>query len=112
MVTGPGDDVFQTHWLVVALSSLLHDRRSRVPLALSVESAGERLTITLDADHMSVRLGSDDRVVALLQAEPRLLLALAVGNLGVDDAIAAGAIVGDREPSTRSQRLRGHTRPT
>lgn len=96
MATGPRDDVFQAHWLAIALSALLHGRRATAPLALALESAGESFTISVDAEHANVTLGRDERATTVFQADPRVLLCLAVGKMSVDQALAAGTLVGER----------------
>jgi hypothetical protein len=48
MVSGPRDDSFQPHWLVVALESLLGSNRTKVPATAGVEVDGTTLMVRID----------------------------------------------------------------
>ena len=95
MVSGPGGDNFQPHWLVVALQGLLRGKRSEVPRTVGVEVDSTMLTVHVDQTGAGVALGGDLEVETVLRAEPAVVLGLAAGALTVEQAIAAGVVCGD-----------------
>lgn len=97
MISGPRhDDSFQTHWLAVALQALLRGKRSKVPKTVGVEVDGTIVTVHLDQSGAWVALDADRQVEPVLRAEPAVVLGLAAGALTVEQAVAAGAVCGDR----------------
>ena len=48
MVSGPREDSFQPHWLVVALESLLGSNRAKSPTTAGVEVEGTTLVVRID----------------------------------------------------------------
>lgn len=97
MVSGPRHgDSFQTHWLAVALQALLRGKRSKVPRTVGVEVDGTIVTVHLDQSGPRVALDADRQVEPVLRAEPAVVLGLAAGALTVEQAVAAGAVCGDR----------------
>jgi DNA-binding HxlR family transcriptional regulator len=97
MVSGPRPgDSFQTHWLAVALEALLRGKRSEVPSTVGVEVDGAIVTVHLDQWGPRVALDADRQGEPVLRAEPAVVLGLAAGALTVDQAVALGAVVGDR----------------
>lgn len=95
MVTGPQGDSFRPHWLVLALESLLRDRRSAVPTSVGVEVDGTALAVRLDDSGPHVALALDEPLDTVLRAEPMVVLGLASGMLTVEHAVAAGELRGD-----------------
>lgn len=94
MVTGPGEDAVQGHWLVVALRALLPatvDPGLRTSCHLEVE--GEMLHLRVDDGRVEVGMdaipgGAD----ATLRASAPALLAVASGLRSLEDAVAEGGI--------------------
>ncbi len=97
MVTGPSGDSFRTHWLVVALESLLEDRRTAVPATVGVEVDDTTLTVRADETGTHATLTRDGQLKTVLRAEPMVVLGLASGMLTVDQAIFAGDLRGDKQ---------------
>ncbi|MET4430145.1 helix-turn-helix domain-containing protein [Mycolicibacterium sp. 624] len=97
MVSGPQGDSFRTHWLVVALESLLAGRRNKVATTVGVEADGATVTVRVDrtGTHAALDIGAQPETV--LCAEPMVVLGLATGMLTVDQAISAGEFRGNRQ---------------
>ncbi|WP_242676653.1 helix-turn-helix domain-containing protein [Rhodococcus sp. ABRD24] len=100
MVSGPGGDSVRTHWLVVALESLLDGKRAEVPATVGVEVDGTTLTVRVDETGTHVALDVDGQHQTVLRAEPTVVLGLASGMLTVEQAIAAGGLRGDKQDLT------------
>lgn len=96
MVSGPGGDSFRTHWLVVALESLLGGKRTEVPATVGVEVDGTTVTVRVDETGTHVALDADGQPETVLRAEPLVVLGLASGMLMVEQAISAGDLRGDK----------------
>ena len=94
MVSGPQNDSFQPHWLVVALESLLGSNRTNVPATAGVEVDGTTLMVRIDKTGTHVG-PLDVPPKTVLRAEPLVILGLATGMLTVQQAIAAGDLSGD-----------------
>lgn len=114
MVSGPQDDSFQPHWLVVALESLLGSNRAKVPATTGVEVDGTTLTVRIDRSGTHVGPPKDKHPRTVLRAEPLVILGLATGMITVQEAIAAGTFSGDQldlaavfSPSLPSRRTAG-----
>lgn len=97
MVTGPGGDHFQPHWLVVALESLMNTKRSKTRATVGVEVDGTILTVHADPDGLRVTLNDDPLPATVLVADGMIILGLASGMLTVEEAIAAGDLRGERK---------------
>ena len=97
MVSGPGDDSFRTHWLVVAIESLLDGKRSEVPSTVAVEVDGTTLVVRVDETGTHVAHDVDGQTETVLRAEPMVVLGLASGMLTVEQAISAGELHGDKK---------------
>ena len=96
MVSGPRDDSFQAHWLVLALQALLRGKRSEVPTTVGVQVDSTVVTVYVDETGPWVTLDGDRHVETVFRAEPAVVLGLAAGALTVEQAIAAGVVCGDR----------------
>ena len=96
MVSGPGGDSFQPHWLVVAIESLLEDKRKEIPASVGVEVDGTPLTVRVDDTGPHVTVGVDAHPETVLHADGQVVLGLASGMLTVEQAIAMGDLRGDR----------------
>ena len=97
MVSGPQNDSFQPHWLVVALESLLGGNRAKVPATAAIEVDGTILIARIDNVGTHVGLAVDEQPTTVLRAEPLVILGLAAGMLTVQQAIAAGNLTGDQQ---------------
>jgi DNA-binding HxlR family transcriptional regulator len=95
MLTGPGEDSFRPHWLVVAIESLMRERRSAEPAAVGVEVDGMSLAVRLDEAGPRVLRDLDEPAATVLRAEPMVVLGLASGMLTVEQAVAMGELRGD-----------------
>jgi DNA-binding HxlR family transcriptional regulator len=96
MVSGPRDDRFHAHWLVVALHALLSDKRSEVPTTVGIEVDGTMVTVHVDETGPQVALDRDGELETVLRAEASVVLGLAAGAVTVEQAIAAAGFRGDR----------------
>lgn len=96
MVSGPRDDSFRPHWLMVALESLLDGKRTQIPATAGVEVDGTTFTIRIDETGAHVVPAVDGQPETVLRAEPLVILGLASGMLTVEQAIAAGELRGDQ----------------
>ncbi|MDD7812253.1 helix-turn-helix domain-containing protein [Mycobacterium sp. CSUR Q5927] len=97
MVSGPQDDSFQPHWLMVALESLLGGKRSRNPATAGVEVDGTTLIVRIDRRGTHIGQAVDEQPKTMLRAEPMVILGLASGMLTVQQAISAGDLRGDQQ---------------
>lgn len=96
MISGPQNDSFQPHWIVVALESLLQHKRTQTPSTIGIEVDGATFAITIDqtGPHVSpvdVNMLPEN----MFHAEPMVVLGLAAGLLTPEQAIAAGNLRGD-----------------
>lgn len=97
MVSGPRGDTFRTHWLSVALGSLLDNKHTEEPTAVGLEVDDTLVTVRTDKSGISVALDGDAQPETVLRAEPMVVLGLASGMLTVEQAIAAGDFRGDKK---------------
>ena len=97
MVSGPGGDSFRTHWLVVALESLLGSNRTDVSVTVGVEVDGTTVTVRVDETGAHVTLDGDGPPETVLRADPMVVLGLASGMLTVEQAISAGDLRGSKQ---------------
>jgi DNA-binding HxlR family transcriptional regulator len=95
MVSGPGDDSFRTHWLVVALESLLGGNRTEAATNVGLEVDGT--IVTVHVDETGTRVTLDGEPATVLRAEPMVVLGLASGMLTVEQATSAGDLRGDKQ---------------
>lgn len=95
MISGPGEDSFRTHWLVVALESLLDGKRADPPIAVGVEVDDAVLTVRVDATGAHAAFDTEVRPETVLRADPMVVLGLASGMLAVEQAVAIGELRGD-----------------
>ena len=100
MVSGPSGDSFRTHWLVVALESLLNGKRTDVPATVGVEVDGTTVTVRVDETGAHTTLEVDGQPETVLRAEPMVVLGLASGMLTVEQAISSGDLRGDKQALT------------
>ncbi len=96
MSTGRGEDTFRGPWLAVALRALLRDRTSTTPVAVGLHTANTVMTVQLEGTGPRVVLDPDPPPSTVLRADPEVVLALAVGALSVEQAVARGSLQGDR----------------
>lgn len=95
MISGPGEDSFRTHWLVVALESLLDGKRADPPIAVGVEVGDAVLTVRVDATGAHAAFDPEGRPETVLRADSMVVLGLASGMLAVEQAVAIGELRGD-----------------
>ncbi|MCV7226244.1 winged helix-turn-helix transcriptional regulator [Mycolicibacterium komossense] len=97
MISGPQDDSFQPHWLVVALESLLQHKRSHTPSTIGIEVDAVTFAVSIDQTGPHVtRVDANGLPENMFHAEPMVVLGLAAGLLTIDQAIAAGDLRGDK----------------
>ena len=101
MLSGRGTDTFRPEWLVVALHALLRDRSSTPPVTVGLDVADVMVTVRLDETGPHVALDAETVPGTVLRAAPEVVLGLAAGVLGVDQAAARGALRGDPQPLSR-----------
>ncbi|MBF6131509.1 helix-turn-helix transcriptional regulator [Nocardia otitidiscaviarum] len=101
MVSGPGDDTFREHWLVVALDALLRDRRTDEPTTIGFAVDDETVIVHVDETGARVERSRGDEPHTLLRGDSAVVLGLASGMLTVEQAVAAGALRG-READLRT----------
>lgn len=97
MASGPQDDSFQPHWLVVALESLLSGKRARKLATAGVEVDGTTLIVRIDRTGIHIGPVVEEQPKTVLRAEPMVILGLASGMLTVQQAISAGDLRGDQQ---------------
>ncbi|GFG54637.1 hypothetical protein MAGR_60780 [Mycolicibacterium agri] len=96
MISGPHGDSFQPQWLVVALEALLQHKRAKTAMTVGVEVDGATYAVRIGRKGLKVtRVDADARPDTVFRAEPMVVLGMAAGVLGVDEAIAAGDLRGD-----------------
>jgi DNA-binding HxlR family transcriptional regulator len=93
MQLGQGEDAFRPSWLVIALRALLPDTPISPNGSVEVWCGGEAVTVTRDANGLSVALGSTEKPHAKLTGDPSEVLGLAARFISIDEARHAGARV-------------------
>lgn len=93
--TGRGDDAFRPRWLTLALPALLRGATTSPPVELGIETDGFALILRVDEDGPSAAVPSGDLPETILVADPDVVVGLAAGALGVEEAVAAGELRGD-----------------
>ncbi|MEC3957784.1 helix-turn-helix domain-containing protein [Nocardia sp. CDC153] len=98
MISGPrADDSFRGHWLVVALNSLLADRRSDTPTTVGVAVDDEVVSVRIDEKGTHVELCRGEEPATVLRGEAAVVLGMASGMLTVDQAVAASDLRGKKK---------------
>ncbi|MFI7014599.1 winged helix-turn-helix transcriptional regulator [Streptomyces sp. NPDC050164] len=97
MISGPQEDSFRTHWLVVALDSLLRDRRSDEPTTVGLAVDDAIVTVSVDRTGVRVELCRGEAPATVLRGDPAVVLGLASGMLTVEQAIAGGQLLGQEK---------------
>lgn len=95
LATGRGDDAFQPRWLTLALPALLGGATSSAPVELGIETDGLLMILRIDQDGPSVSVRTGEPPAALLVAPPDVVVGLAAGAIGIEQAVAAGEFRGD-----------------
>ncbi|OFB40868.1 HxlR family transcriptional regulator [Mycolicibacterium sp. (ex Dasyatis americana)] len=94
LASGRGDDAFQPRWLTLALPALLRGVTATPAVELGIETDGFLMTLRVDEDGPSAYVPIE-RPGTVLTASPDSVVALAVGAITVDQALADGAFEGD-----------------
>ncbi|MFB8000943.1 winged helix-turn-helix transcriptional regulator [Nocardia sp. NPDC056000] len=96
MASGPQhEETFRTHWLVVALRALMHDKRTETPTVVGVEVDGTLVAVRVDATGTHAMLDPDEYPATVFHGEPATVLGLASGQLTVQQAAEIGELRGD-----------------
>lgn len=91
MSSGPGDDRFDARWSGLALRALLEDRRSAFAGVVELRFETGSVQIAGTAHNGS------PAATATVQGPAQILLALASGDMGLDEAAQVGVVIdGDR----------------
>lgn len=97
LATGRGDDAFQPRWLTLALPALLRGRTASPPVELGLETDGFRMVLRLDEDGPHAFVRPEQEPETSLAAVPDVIVALAAGELTVNQALAEATVRGDRK---------------
>lgn len=85
------DDVVRSHWIAYALELMLTDRSPDAPPAtLQLDIADQPIVLEARDGAIHTRLGPAETADAVLTGEPRPILGLLLGLVGLADARAAG----------------------
>ncbi|MFC9897923.1 winged helix-turn-helix transcriptional regulator [Nocardia sp. NPDC127579] len=95
LATGRGDDAFEPRWLTLALPALLRGTTSPTPVELGIETDGCTMVVRIDERGPSAFVRSGDMPEALLVASPEIVVGLAAGAIGIEEAVATGGFQGD-----------------
>ncbi len=95
LASGRGDDDFRPRWLASALPALLREAVADPAQTLGVEVDGLLLELRLGPDGPIVLIDPQQAPTTVVRAREEAIIALAAGQLGVDEAAAAGFIEGD-----------------
>jgi hypothetical protein len=96
LATGQGDDVFQPRWLTLALPALLRGATASPPVELGIETDGFLLVLRVDEDGPSAFV-PDREPASVFTAAPDVVVALAAGAIGIEEAVATGKFRGDAD---------------
>ncbi|WP_454792560.1 winged helix-turn-helix transcriptional regulator [Mycolicibacterium lutetiense] len=96
LATGRGEDAFRPRWLTLALPALLLGVTATPAVELGIETDGFLMTLRIDEAGPSAFVPKE-RPGSVLTASPDSVVALAVGAITVDQAVADGAFQGDMQ---------------
>lgn len=94
LATGQGDDTFQPRWLTLALPALLRGATATCPVELGIETDGFIMVVRIDEDGPSTFVPDRDPAT-VFAAAPDVVVALAAGQMTLDDALTIGDLRGD-----------------
>lgn len=97
MISGPQGDSFRSHWLVVALDSLMRDRRSDEPTTVGLAVDDTIVTVRVEETGVHVELCRGEVPATVLRGDPAVVLGLASGMLTVEQAIDGGHLLGQEK---------------
>lgn len=92
MSAGPGDDRFEPRWAALALRALLAERVSSFRGTIEFDFGTDALRIVGVGEPGAPETGEHE-VDATIEGPATLLLAVASGQLSIDDAAAAGVVI-------------------
>jgi len=90
LADAPWTDAFQAHWLTIPLEATLRDRKPDRGRAVLEVRAGEPPIQVEVGDGIRTRLGPAPSPDGVISGDPRTVLAVLFGRLGVEDAEKAG----------------------
>lgn len=94
LATGRGDDAFQPRWLTLAMPALLRRTTASPPVELGIETDGFLMTLRVDEDGPSAFV-PEREPASVFTAAPDVVVALAAGAIGIEQAVASGEFRGD-----------------
>ncbi|GAC69374.1 winged helix-turn-helix transcriptional regulator [Gordonia soli] len=94
LASGQGDDAFRPRWLTLALPALLRGATASPPVELGIETDGFVMVLRVDENGPDAFVSSDVPDTVFVAA-PEVVVALAAGGMGVEQAIAVGELRGD-----------------
>ena len=99
MVRGPGGDQFVPEWLTVALPALLNRTRTAADASPTVGLEVDEQVFQVRAGGEGVEVARHDgrALVAVLRAEPMIILGMAAGMLSLDDVRETVGLEGDED---------------
>jgi DNA-binding HxlR family transcriptional regulator len=86
----PRTDAFQAHWLAIPLEATLRDRKPDRGRAVLEVRAGEPPFQVEVGDGIRTRLGPASSPDAVISGDPRTVLAVLFGRMGLEEAEGAG----------------------
>jgi DNA-binding HxlR family transcriptional regulator len=93
------EDAVRSQWLAIALEGLLTDHRpDDPPVTVELRTGDQPIVIETRDGAVDVRLGKATNADATLTGEPKPVMGLLVGFIGLDEAKAAG-VTYDGDPS-------------
>lgn len=95
LATGRGDDAFRPRWLALALPALLRGVTASPPVEIGIETDGFVMVLRVDEEGPSALARPDDMPETFLAAPPDIVVGLAAGAIGIEQAVAAGGFQGD-----------------
>ena len=95
MLDDQGDDACHSRWLtfVAELFFSTVDRDGVAPFIVSVSNGEDTISIEFESDGLRIEAGPPEAADLSIEADPHTLFALLSGQLSLDQASAAGAVI-------------------